>query len=253
MTDSDERKPGLVLVTATSRPTRVALLLDERDPEALRLVDVFTTWATECWGGGYFPVITFRNGHISDGIFLLLDASDPAVIVFASETPADLEREVQDRVGAAQLVRAREAGDPDSLAGRLHSVQPVTGTLLLPPFIVARASSWPQIRFFYVRDQGDASASLRTFVSRNFGLVRETVSHKESFDAFPVRDVRDVGSTTVQGVLQAYLATGTRTFTPRDLAFEYATRPYRPGGSRGSADQFVLVVGESLGDVVLVA
>ena len=244
---SDRSVPSSLVVRSVTRPKRVVFLYDHTKV-TLAEIDSATLFATECWGGAYWPFIPYANDQVADSWWSLLDAIDPDIVCDLHELSIPLRTQIVRRTSPLRILQSPQDANQRRGHGliRRHLVGALS-TAHMPGLIYAEQRFSPiDFRFLVLEDKGDASFN-RTFALRNFGILTKYVRFEHSFDELAHHWLDADKKTPVQ--LLEDLARG-RPITPRDMARFKAECPFRPEWSRESRS-FWLVVGDSALDVAL--
>ncbi len=247
---SDELNAGhrVITVTATSRPKRIAFLVDAGTIASDEL-DALVQHNIKHWGGGYWPIISTDGDRLEGDWWRLLEATDPDVVHSFVHLSDQLVDRIQRIIAPAQLVeltpeeRGRRGGGfwiGGSALGAL-------GVDEIARHVVSDRFRLTDSRFLYLTDSPEGGAA-RAFVIRNFGLISDTVSTRRAFEAVP-HEVLRVNQLTEGELLDSFIQFHGQTLVPRDLSYLYAPRSYTLQHDR-FAQGFHLVVGDTVADLL---
>ncbi len=246
MTDHATSGRSAITVTATSRPKRVAFLLDP-EKTTVHDVDVVTQFAVRQWGGGYYPLIPTNGSDLARDYWRLLAASDPDVVYPLSDIDETLANRIQVEIGPAVMDTFDERRRSDERLWIDPRHTSALGVLDIPRAMAARRRSILPHSFLYLTAMGESDS--RTFVLRNFGLLDEVVSTKEAFGQLPIQPV-EMDSTDVGTLLTLMTSQHSHQLvTPRHLSTSFMTPPFRPKHD-SFGQSFHLVVGDSIHDAL---
>ena len=240
----------IITVVATSRPKRVAVLVDASAITSEEL-DNITQHAITHWGGGYWPIVPCNGEEIGDDWWSLLEAVDPDIVFAVCGLSSSLFDQIHRRIAPSRVVdmgRLNEARRDGVLRLSFIDAAAVEAFDLIDYF-ARRGEAIQPNRFLYLEDSIDQSPD-RIFALRNFGLVRRTVG-TETAVRDVVHDRMKIGGLWKGDLLKHLLKPPARVITPRDLSVLAAPRPFEleyENVFRG----FQLIVGDSIPDALLV-
>jgi len=247
-TTGERGSSRILSVTSTARPKRIAILIDTSKLPLTEL-DLLTQECARYWGGGFWPIIPTDGRSISEDWWSVLEAVDADVICSACVLEDSLCQRIHRRLAPASLTNldVHRAGRPDaSIVWRLHDIAALDAYQIVQYH--ARMCAYPPpTRFLYLTDSLQSSLD-RTFVLRNFGLVRPTITSDTAFKLVE-HDRIAVHETTKLGLLYRFIGFTGQVVVPRDLSRLYAPRPfdleYYP-----PAQAFQLIVGDTADEAV---
>jgi hypothetical protein len=233
---------SVLTVTATSRPKRVAILIDS-GATSLDDLDVFTQQAAMVWGGGYWPIIPTDGKEISPDWWSVLAAMDVDVILANRRLEDALCRRIHRQLAPASLQAMQ------SLQSRLWSVSDVRAVDAYQIIRYhAQLPAYPaRPQFLFLARTGRRTDDY-TFIARNFGLVPDTIWPAAAFQEVANERIK-ADSVSKSEILSRFVGTTGRVITPRDLSRLYAPRPYDVEVD-AFQHSFQLIVGDSIDDAL---
>jgi hypothetical protein len=245
MTEYSAAGRSVITVTATSRPKRVAFLVDPRVATPAD-IEAITTHAVQHWGGGYYPIIPTDGSDLAADYWRLLKATDPDVVYPITKIDEGLAQRIALSIGPAAIEafdERRQQGERLWIDSRYTSA---LGVLDIPRALVAFQRSVLPHRFLYLTSKG-TNATRHSFALRNFGLTEDVVSTKHAFEHLQLESIA-ADSTGPGALLESLTAQhGYHLVTPRELSISFMSPPYRLKHDQ-FAEAFHLVVGDSTYD-----
>ncbi len=240
---------NVITVTATSRPKRIAFLVDPDNEAAESFVDAITDYAIERWGGGYYPIVTTDGSSLTADGWRVLGAVDPDVVCAVSPIDDDLFTEIARVVAPAAIERLDDRAR-DHLGAWIggHSLSALNIIYEAPRYLVTAQPWGVPHRFLWLKDAQAADPAVRSFARRNFGLIQETILTQQAFEALPINEV-SLETADISTILDSFVQFHGRTTTLHDLSIFSATRAYAPEHDRFTRG-FHLVVGDSVRDFI---
>ncbi len=236
-------KAETYLVTAMSRPKRVAFLVDLGNA-LTNVFDAIVRTACHSWAGAYFVVIPIRNEDVlSDDWRELLKAADPDLVVnLASVSDAAMER-IESEVcpGKLEEIDVAKATNPPYVVST-HDVQAVGIEGIVPLMAAAKRGPFPR-RFLYLHGYASSDDTNALFLSRNFGVLDHIVSNTEAFESVDHLKL-DVSKVPAVDVLREFIDKPVAVTAPRDVAAAFAGPRWLPE-YESTARAFQLYVGDS--------
>src|ERR1041385_20967 len=239
---------NVITVSTTSRPKRVAFLVDLDHASAGAWVDDIIEASIQRWGGGYYPIVHTNGQELPTDGWRILRAIDPDVICSITSIEDRLCQRIAEDLAPA-LIERLDDRQREHIRGWIigHRLSGLDVSDL--PRHVASLQPWgiPH-RFLYLHETVDQDATVRSFALRNFGTLRETISTKQAFEGLVTEKI-GLGEVDARRVLEVFTQFHGRMTTLRDLSTAAAHRPYSLEYD-GFAQSVHLIVGDSTRDVV---
>ena len=237
-----EAETSLLTLSARTRPTRVAFLVDTAD-SSLPYLDKVFGYSVGYWGGRFHGVFPVTEGKVLDAWWPALQHLDPDIVV----TNTDLLPACLDRIERS-ILPAHYLGLGASERDRCNDpFVPIYGLQLLDICAIPQimwADRGPLQDPLFIRfKRRQPVDDIHRVILRNFGALHDDVQTTAAFRDLPLQDIDD-RALTLDALFSQLTEIGNRAVLPVDLACYAAAFPanleYSP-----SANEFHLTIGDS--------
>ncbi len=247
----EKESPTVLNVTTTSRPKRVAFLINPQ-PSNDSEIDQIIRYSTGVWGGRFYLIIPTDGEIVSGDWWTLLMTVDPDVIYSLLPLSDSLIQKINKYILPVKIIEItpeeRARHDRQHYLINTSDIRSLE-SLEIVPYHLANPRFGREPYFYYIKEESWESSPLKTFVLRNFGTLPNVLGVSETFKNVPYEILQADQLKAPSEILQRSISSKGRNVFPIDLSHLYVSRSYYLGWhdfTRG----FHLVVGSSIFDAI---
>ncbi len=155
-------------VKIRTRALRIAFLIDATAKETVELVNKIIRFATQCWGGAYYPIIPCNGTFIEDYWWRLLLHYDPDVIRATSDLESDLVQKIYQRLAPCDF----EVRPNDPLGG----LSPLECSFIPSHLVQTKSFYWNETPIYLYQSWNSKVGEDELLFRLNFGMIDQTIA-----------------------------------------------------------------------------